>query len=45
MTKAEVSQKLDEIVAFAGVERYFDTPVKRYSSGMKVRLGLQWLLI
>lgn len=39
MTKAEVATKLDEIVAFAGVERYLDTPVKRYSSGMKVRLG------
>jgi len=39
MTKAEVKAKLDEIVAFAGVERYLDTPVKRYSSGMKVRLG------
>lgn len=39
MTKAEVSRKLDEIVDFAGVERYLDTPVKRYSSGMKVRLG------
>ncbi len=39
MTKAEVSKKLDEIVAFAGVERYLDTPVKRYSSGMTVRLG------
>ena len=39
MTKAEVSRKLDEIVDFAGVERYIDTPVKRYSSGMIVRLG------
>jgi lipopolysaccharide transport system ATP-binding protein len=39
MTKAEIRSKLDEIVAFAGVERYIDTPVKRYSSGMKVRLG------
>jgi len=39
MTRAEVSAKLDEIVAFAGIERYLDTPVKRYSSGMKVRLG------
>jgi lipopolysaccharide transport system ATP-binding protein len=39
MTKVEVASKLDEIVAFAGVERYLDTPVKRYSSGMKVRLG------
>jgi len=39
MTKQEVSRKLDEIVDFAGVARYIDTPVKRYSSGMKVRLG------
>lgn len=39
MTKVEVSKKLDEIVDFAGVERYLDTPVKRYSSGMMVRLG------
>ncbi len=39
MTKAEIGRKLDEIVDFAGVERYIDTPVKRYSSGMRVRLG------
>lgn len=39
MTKREVAQKLDEIVDFAGVARYLDTPVKRYSSGMMVRLG------
>ncbi len=39
MTKAEITQKLDEIVDFAGVEKYIDTPVKRYSSGMTVRLG------
>jgi lipopolysaccharide transport system ATP-binding protein len=39
MTKKEVAAKLDEIVEFAGVERYLDTPVKRYSSGMMVRLG------
>lgn len=39
MTKAEIKQKFDEIVAFAGVEKYIDTPVKRYSSGMTVRLG------
>ena len=39
MTKKEVAAKLDEIVDFAGVERYLDTPVKRYSSGMMVRLG------
>lgn len=39
MTKAEIKRKLDEIVDFAGVEKYIDTPVKRYSSGMTVRLG------
>lgn len=39
MTKSEIKRKLDEIVDFAGVERYIDTPVKRYSSGMLVRLG------
>lgn len=39
MTRAEISRNFDEIVAFAGVERYIDTPVKRYSSGMYVRLA------
>lgn len=39
MSRQEISKKLDEIVAFAGIERYLDTPVKRYSSGMTVRLG------
>lgn len=39
MTKTEIKSKLDEIVDFAGVEKYIDTPVKRYSSGMTVRLG------
>jgi lipopolysaccharide transport system ATP-binding protein len=39
MSKAEIRRKLDEIVDFSGVERYLDTPVKRYSSGMTVRLG------
>ncbi|GLB52039.1 ABC transporter ATP-binding protein [Neptunitalea chrysea] len=39
MSKAEITSKLDEIVAFSGCERYIDTPVKRYSSGMKVRLA------
>lgn len=39
MTKAEIRSKFDEIVEFAGVERYIDTPVKRYSSGMYVRLA------
>lgn len=39
MTKREIAAKLDEIVDFSGCERYLDTPVKRYSSGMMVRLG------
>lgn len=39
MSKQEVAKKLDEIVDFSGCERYLDTPVKRYSSGMMVRLG------
>lgn len=39
MTKPEIKRKLDEIIAFSGCERYIDTPVKRYSSGMTVRLG------
>lgn len=39
MTKQEISRKLDEIIDFSGCERYIDTPVKRYSSGMMVRLG------
>ncbi len=39
MTRAEIKKKFDEIVAFAEVEKYLDTPVKRYSSGMYVRLA------
>ena len=39
MTKNDISRKLDEIIEFSGCERYIDTPVKRYSSGMTVRLG------
>lgn len=39
MTKKEIRSKLDEIIEFSGCERYIDTPVKRYSSGMKVRLA------
>ena len=39
MRRAEITRKFDEIVDFAGVERYIDTPVKRYSSGMYVRLA------
>ena len=40
MTKAEITRKLDEIVAFAGVEKYIDTPVKRYSSGIDRAVGI-----
>ncbi|MDI6046619.1 ABC transporter ATP-binding protein [Flavobacterium yafengii] len=39
MTKKEIASKIDEIIAFSGCERYIDTPVKRYSSGMTVRLA------
>lgn len=39
MQKAEITRKLDEIIAFSGCERYIDTPTKRYSSGMTVRLA------
>jgi lipopolysaccharide transport system ATP-binding protein len=39
MTKAEIKSKFDEIVDFSGLERFIDTPVKRYSSGMHVRLA------
>ena len=39
MTKKEITSKLHEIIEFSGCERYIDTPVKRYSSGMKVRLA------
>ncbi len=39
MSKHEIRSKLDEIIDFSGCERYVDTPVKRYSSGMTVRLG------
>jgi lipopolysaccharide transport system ATP-binding protein len=39
MTKKEITSKLDEIIDFSGCERYIDTPVKRYSSGMYVRLA------
>lgn len=39
MTKKEISKKLEEIVDFSGCQKYIDTPVKRYSSGMKVRLA------
>ena len=39
MTKHEIDRKFDEIVAFAEIEKFLDTPVKRYSSGMYVRLA------
>jgi len=39
MKRKEINAKLDAIVAFAGVERFVDTPIKRYSSGMRLRLG------
>ena len=39
MNKAEISDKLEEIISFSGCEMYIDTPVKRYSSGMRVRLA------
>jgi len=39
MTKKEIDLKFDEIISFSGVEKFIDTPVKRYSSGMKVRLA------
>jgi lipopolysaccharide transport system ATP-binding protein len=39
MTRAEVRMKFDEIIAFSGVEKFIDTPVKKYSSGMTVRLA------
>lgn len=39
MRKKEIDRKLDEIIEFSGVERFLDTPIKRYSSGMKVRLA------
>ena len=39
MAKSEITSKIDEIVDFSGCQMYIDTPVKRYSSGMRVRLG------
>lgn len=39
MKKVEIDRKFDEIIEFSGIEKFLDTPVKRYSSGMRVRLG------
>jgi lipopolysaccharide transport system ATP-binding protein len=39
MSHAEIKKRFDQIVDFAGIEEYLDTPVKRYSSGMYARLG------
>src|SRR5260370_4630223 len=39
LSRSEISRKMDEIVAFAELEQFIDTPLKRYSSGMAVRLG------
>ena len=39
MTKEEIDLKLTKIISFSGIEQYIDTPVKRYSTGMNVRLG------
>src|SRR4029453_5195605 len=39
MRKAELERKLDDIIPFSGIQHHIDSPVKRYSSGMKVRLG------
>jgi len=39
MKRSEIQRKFDEIIAFADIGQFIDTPVKRYSSGMKVRLG------
>lgn len=41
MSRVEISRKLDEIIAFSGIEQFVDTPVKHYSSGMYVRLAFQ----
>src|SRR5205814_5837200 len=39
MSKKEVNRKMDAIIEFSGVEKFLDTPIKRYSSGMRLRLG------
>lgn len=42
MSRVEIKKKFEEIVDFAEIEKFLDTPVKRYSSGMYVRLALPW---
>ena len=39
MKKIDINKRLDQIIEFSGLDMYIDTPIKRYSSGMKVRLG------
>ena len=39
MSKYEIKEKVEDIIQFSGIEKYIETPVKRYSSGMRVRLG------
>ena len=45
MSKSEIDKRFDEIVEFSGIEKFIDTPVKRFSSGMTVRLDSLLLLI
>ena len=40
LKRAEIARKFDEIVAFAELEEFIDTPIKRYSSGMQIKLGI-----